>query len=673
MDEQSARVDLQMNRSEFIWQPSKEYLRCRVADFMHVYGISNWQQLIEKSTADIEWFWSAFCQYAGVQWFKNYETLLALPPTDQQTAKRPPDFAWARWFIGGKTNIAYNCLDWHQTKGKHAGVRQSVGKEHPAIIWENENGNCRRLSYGELNDLSGKIAQLLHNLDVQSGDAVGIYMPMVPEAVAVLFACLKIGAVAVPIFSGFGTQAVVSRLADSGTKVIFTADGDRRRGKLIEIKNDIDEAAKQLSQLTNVIVVQHCQNDVVWHQERDIWLHEVLDQLTPLATRQDLPAEHPSMYLYTSGTTAKPKGTIHTHAGALVQIAKELGFAFDLRTDDNFFWLTDIGWMMGPWEMIGVTFWGGTMIICQGAPNYPDSNRLWQMLQKHKVTTFGVSPTVVRLLKASADTCPENYDLSSIRLLGSVGEPWDPESYQWFFERVGKKRCPIINISGGTEIVGCLLMPLPVMPLKSCSLGSAALAMDVDVFDETGKSILDTIGHLVCKKPAPSMTKGFLNDSERYLETYFQRFPGVWYHGDWAKKSTDGAWFLFGRSDETIKIAGKRIGPAEIESVLIEHPQVAEAAAIGIPHAIKGEALVCFVVLISTFDAETTSFSQLSAEIIELMSNRLGSILKPEAVHLVTALPKTRSGKIVRGTLKRKYLGLPLGDISSIENPESLI
>jgi acetyl-CoA synthetase len=657
-----------MSGSDYIWQPGEDYSHCRVADFMHIHNISNWQSLVEKSSKDIEWFWHAFSQYAGMQWHKNYETLLTVLP--DRFGKEAKDFAWTKWFSGGEINIAYNCLDWQMQSGRRAGARLSVGQDHPAIIWESESGNARQLSYGELNELAGKMARVLSDLNVKAGEAVGIYMPMVPEVVAVVFACLKIGAVAVPVFSGFGSQALVSRLADSKAKVLFTADGSRRRGKVIEIKNDVDEAAKQLPDLNDVLVLKHLDNKIAWHPKRDKWLDEQLARVDPLQTHLDLPAEHPSLYMYTSGTTARPKGTVHTHAGVLFQTAKELGFAFDVQASDKFFWLTDIGWMMGPWEMIGVTFWGGTMVIYEGAPNYPNSSRLWQLLEKYRVSTFGISPTIIRLLKANADSKPESSDLSSLRLLGSTGEAWDPDSYQWFFERVGGRRCPIINISGGTEIMGCLLMPLPIMPLKSCSLGAAALGMDVDVYDEEGESIVDSIGHLVCIKPAPSMTKGFLNDAARYEETYFQRFPGVWYHGDWAKKDKDGAWFLFGRSDETIKVAGKRIGPAEIESILIEHAHVAEAAIIGVPHEIKGEALVCFVVPIPTFDK--TGTAQLALELKELIRKSLGAVNKPEEVHIVSALPKTRSGKIVRGAIRRKYLGQPLGDISSIENPDSL-
>lgn len=644
--------------TDIIWQPKGEYLDCRVADFMRDSGITDWRQLVKRAAEDTDWFWQAALEYMGVDWFKPYDRLL----------DAGAGFPWARWFEGGRINVAHNCLDWHQEAGKRLGCRMSVGASHPAIIWEGEDGQCRRLTYGELDLLSAKVASCLRGLGVGAGEAVGIYMPMVPEVVAVLFGCLRIGAVATPVFSGFGDQPLAARLADAGARVLFTADAGRRRGRAIPIKADADKAAAGLDKLEHVIVLNHCGLAVDWQEGRDLWWHAVVDTAEPLRQTESLPAEHPSMYLYTSGTTGRPKGTVHTHAGALAQIAKEVGFAFDCRPHDVFFWVTDIGWMMGPWEMIGVTFWGGTMVVFEGAPNYPDPDRIWEVVEKHRVTTLGISPTVVRVLRPAGDEWVEKRDLGSLRLLGSTGEPWDEDSYLWFFEKVGRRRVPIINISGGTEIVGCLLQPLPVMPLKPCSLGAPALGMAVDVFDDEGRSLKNAIGNLVCRKPAPSMTKGFLNDPDRYIETYFSKFPGIWYHGDWAKVDEDGYWFLFGRSDDTIKVAGKRVGPGEVEAALIEHAGVAEAAAIGVPHPVKGEGIVCFVV---RTEGQRLA-GDLARELIDLVGRRLGGPLKPEAIHFVSSLPKTRSGKIVRGTIRRKYLGEDTGDLSSVENPDSL-
>lgn len=645
--------------NEVIWQPTGEYLKCRAADFMQMHGIGDWRELVARSTSDIEWFWRAALDYMGVIWDKPYSRLLNVSG----------GFEWAQWFEGGELNIFGNCLLWQLEKGRRNGSRVSVGADHPAIIWEGDDGASRTLTYGELYDLSSRVAALLSALGINSGDAVGIYMPMVPEVIAVLFGCLKVGAVAVPVFSGYGDAPLTARMADSEARVLFTADVGFRHGKEIPLKEHVDKAASLLPKLEHTVVLRRSGRDVEWNERRDLSWHDEIGKSRAVdGGCLSLPAAHPSMYLYTSGTTGKPKGTVHTHAGALAQIAKEVGFAFDTRADDVFFWVTDIGWMMGPWAILGVTFWGGTVVVFEGAPNYPEPDRIWKIIERHRVSTLGISPTVVRVLRPYGDRWVDARDLSSLRLLGSTGEPWDPDSYMWLFEKAGKRRCPIINISGGTELVGCLLQPLPLMPLKPCSLGTAGLGMDVDVFDDNGHPLRNAIGHLVCKKPAPSMTRGFLKDPERYLETYFSRFPGVWYHGDWAKVDDDGAWFLYGRSDDTIKVAGKRVGPGEVESILCEHPAVVEAAAIGIPHEVKGEAIVCFVVPAPGFEPT----SMLASELLDKVSYSLGAPLRPQALHFVGALPKTRSGKIVRGSIRKKYLGEPITDTASIENPDAL-
>jgi acetyl-CoA synthetase len=372
------------------------------------------------------------------------------------------------------------------------------------------------------------------------------------------------------------------------------------------------------------------------------------------------------MILYTSGTTGRPKGTVHTHAGCLATMNKELGYAFDVKPGDRFFWLTDIGWMMGPWEMIGVTSLGGTFLVYEGAPNWPGPDRLARMVARHRLTHLGLAPTAARLLRRAQEDPTAGHDLSSLRILGSTGEPWDPETWTWFFEKVGGTRCPVVNISGGTEMVGCLLSPLPVTELKPCTLRGPGLGMDVDVFDDAGKPLRGGVGHLVLKAPAPSLTKSFLNDDARYLATYFERFgPNVWYHGDWAYVDEDGFWFLHGRSDDTIKVAGKRVGPAEVEAAAVSHPSVSEAAAIGVPDDLKGETVAVFVVL----KAGAKESESLRAEISQTVVRELGKTLKPKEVRFVDALPKTRSAKIVRGAIRNRWLGKPVGDLASVENP----
>ncbi|RPH40904.1 MAG: AMP-dependent synthetase, partial [Planctomycetota bacterium] len=481
-------------------------------------------------------------------------------------------------------------------------------------------------------------------------------------------ACLKIGAVAVPVFSAFGAPALAVRLQDAEAKVLFTADGVSRRGKKTPLKPEADLAVKECPSIRKVIVLRRIGIDVPMGPN-DVWWHDSVGAAPTQAPTVDLEAEDTAIVLYTSGTTGKPKGTVHTHAGALAQVVKELGYNFDVKPDDVFFWVTDIGWMMGPWEMIGAAFFGATLVIFEGAPNYPNPDRLWEIVERHRVTHLGISPTAIRLLKSSPLDWVTKHDLSSLRILGSTGEAWDPDSYLWFFENIGKRRCPIINISGGTEIIGCHLSPLPITPLKACTLRGPGLGMDVDVFDDDGKPIRGGIGHLVCKKPAPSMTKGFLKDPQRYLETYFAKFgPNVWYHGDWAKIDEDGYWFLYGRSDDTIKVAGKRVGPAEVEGALIAHPAVAEAAAIGVPHELKGETVVCFVVL----KPGSAPSEPLRTELQDQVVKHLGKTLKPEALKFVRMLPKTRSAKIVRGAIRRRFLNQPIGDVSTVENPDAI-
>jgi len=632
--------------SDVIWTPSPETVeRANVTRFMRRHSIHDYDELVRRSNADTSWFWDAALQDLGVEWQRPYTQV-------QDSSK---GFPWTRWFLGGQLNIVRNCIDRHVGPGT-------------ALIGEGDDGSIRRWSRQELRDEVYRVARVLRDLGVKKGDAVGIYMPMVPEIVAAFFGCLAIGAVAVPVFSAYGAPALAVRLQDAEVKVLFTSDGVSRRGKTFPLKPEADLAVSQCPSIRKVIVLRRVGLEVPMGP-KDAWWHETVGAADAKGEPTFVESEDTALIIYTSGTTGKPKGTVHTHAGVLAQTAKELGYAFDVKPDDVFFWVTDIGWMMGPWEMVGAYFFGATLVIFEGAPNYPNPDRLWEIVERHKVTHLGLSPTAIRLLKTSPLDWVAKHDLSSLRILGSTGEAWDPDSYHWFFENVGGKRCPIINISGGTEIMGCHLSPLPITPLKACTLRGPGLGMDVDVFDDDGKPIRGGIGHLVCKKPAPSMTKGFLKDPDRYIETYFSKFgPDVWYHGDWAKIDEDGYWFLHGRSDDTIKVAGKRVGPSEVEGALIAHPAVAEAAAIGAPHALKGETVVCFVVLKPGFSPS----EPLREELREQVVKHLGKTLKPEALKFVKALPKTRSAKIVRGAIRRRYLNQPVGDLASIENPDAV-
>lgn len=630
------------------WRPTASHLHdSRVARLMAKVGVRTPAALHAWSVADVARFWDTVHADLGTSWFTPYRTTLDLSE----------GFPWAKWFVGGETNVVLNCLDRHAS-GPRA--------EAEALVAEGEDGSVSRFTYRELRLEVGRVAGKLRALGVRPGERVGIYMPMAAEVVIALFACLQIGAVAVPVFSAFGAEALAIRLNDAAAVVLLTADGGRRRGADVPIKETADEAVKQVPSIRHVLVYRHLGRVVPMGPKDVRWTRGALG--APDLRTEVLPSEATALILYTSGTTGKPKGTVHTHAGCLSTITKEVGYAFDVKPGDRFFWLTDIGWMMGPWEMIGVLALGGTLVLFEGAPNWPNPDRLFEVAAKHRVTHLGVAPTAIRVLRRAGDDLPARHDLSALRCLGSTGEPWDPESWSWYFERVGGGRCPVINISGGTEIIGCLLSPLPVTPIKATSLGMPGLGMDVDVFDDDGKPIRGGIGHLVCKQPAPSMTKGFVGDRARYLETYFTRFPGVWYHGDWAHVDEDGEWFLHGRSDDTIKVAGKRIGPAEVEAAVVAHPDASEAAAIGVPDAMKGEVIVVFVV-VKPGRAESEGLREALSDAV---ATSLGKTSRPERVLFVDALPKTRSAKIVRGTIKRRYLGQPVGDLASVENPDAL-
>ena len=641
-----------MPTPQVIWRPTEDFLEnSNVARLMKKNNLKDYRALIEWSTSDIERFWTSAIEDMGFDWYRPYDTLL----------DRSGGIAWAKWFVGGETNIVLNCIDRHIEDGR---------ADQSAVIWEGDGGEVRTYSYGELAAEVARLANAMRAMGMKAGDAAGIFMPMIPETVFAMFACLKIGAIAIPIFSGFGPEAVAERLDHGGARIVFTTGGGMRRGKEVPVKPTLDQALEIGTKVEKVVVFPRTGSGAPMKAGRDVsWADFTAGQSTEAET-EVLPAEARALIIYTSGTTGRPKGTIHTHGGLLATMAKEIGYCMDYRPGDRLFWVTDIGWMMGPWEFIGVQFYGGTYFIFDGAPNWPEPDRLWKMIANHKLTSFGVAPTAIRSLINAGEAWVKKHDLSSLRILGSTGEPWDPESYMWYFEKVGGGRCPIMNISGGTEVAGCLLQPYPVAELTPCSLGGPALGVDTDVFNEAGKPVRGEIGHLVCKQPIPSMTKGFLNDDERYLETYFSRWPDIWYHGDWAQIDENGHWYLFGRSDDTINVAGKRVGPAEVESALIGHAAVIEAAVIGTPHPIKGEALTCFVVLSDGYEPSDALREALKDETVKY----LGKSLRPEEVKFVEALPKTRSAKIVRGAIKKIYLGADPAtiDTSSIEVPELL-
>jgi len=603
-----------------IWEPSREFIeQTNVWRFMRRLGFADRDEFLRFSREDPERFWDETMREMRVEWFEPY----------RQVVDTSRGVEWAQWFLGGRLNIAHNCLDRWAATGRIA------------CIWEGENGATRTVTFAELRTEANRVANGLRALGLVAGDRVALSMPMVPEVLSILYACFKAGLTVVPIFAGFGPGAISTRLEDSGARVLFTADHLERRGRRLPLAGKMPRAVE------HTIVVGGA----------PLFAGQAAE-----APTASLDAEARAFILYTSGTTGKPKGAVHTHAGCLAQMGKEIWLGFDHRPDDRFFWLSDIGWMMGPWTILGNHLFGGTIFMYDGAPDFPAPGRLWETIERHRITTFGISPTAIRMLSKTAGQLPP---MESLRLLGSTGEPWDEASWLWFFERVGRARCPIINISGGTEIVGSFLFPLPIQGLKPCTLGAPAPGMATEVVDELGEPVRGRKGYLVCTRPSPSMTRGIWNDPQRYIETYWSRFPGMWYHGDWASVDEDGHWFLHGRADESMNVAGRKVGPAEVEEAMMQHPGVAEAAVIGVPDELKGEAIVGFVVAKPGASVDPLG---VCATVVEV----LGPTFRPREVVMIPELPKTQSGKIVRRLMRQKYLGEPLGDLSTVANPGAL-
>ncbi|MGH9628582.1 MAG: AMP-binding protein [Bryobacteraceae bacterium] len=634
-----------MPHDKWIWTPTPEWIeQTNVHRFMQRLNISDREAFLRFSSENPEAFWDEMVRETAIDWFIPYQKVL-------DTSQGPE---WTRWFLGGQLNIAWNCVDRH------------AKSTTPAILWEGEDGSTRNLTFSEMHQEVNRLANGLKALGLEEGDRTALCMPMTPEVVLILYACLKLGIIVVPIFAGFGAAAIATRLDDSGARAVFTSDYLERRGRKIPLKEKVDQAVEKAAMIQYVVVLRYKGGDVLWQQGRDIWWDDVVRDQSPECNSLPLDSESRALVIYTSGTTGKPKGAVHTHAGCLAQMTKEIYLAFDHKLEDRFFWLSDMGWMMGPWTIIGNHHFGGTVFLYDGAPDHPNADRLWEMVERHGITTLGISPTAIRILMRTSS--PDRFPLESLRLLGSTGEPWDDTSYIWFFEKIGKRRLPIINISGGTEIVGSFVFPLPIQPLKACTVGGPAPGMAVEVVDEEGRPVRGKTGYLVCTKPSPSMTRGLWRDAKRYLATYWSRWPGYWFHGDWASVDEDGCWFLHGRADESMNVAGRKVGPAEIEDALMEHPAVSEAAVIGVPDDLKGEGIVAFYVAKSNFAADDTLSEKLSRHLVE----QLGPTFRPNAIHPVKELPKTQSGKVVRRLIRRMYLGEPPGDISTVENPGAL-
>lgn len=608
-----------VENSSFVYTP-KNPENTKIMAFAIKNGIHDLRTLYDRADNDPEWFWRAVIDDIGIS-FKSPFTKL------KDDSKGIP---YTKWFVGGKVNITYNCVE----KFKESGA--------VAIKFESEDGEKRYLSFRELDLATGKLAGSLRDLGIKKGDRIGIYMPSNSDGVISLYSILRLGAVAVPVFSGYGIEAVQSRMKDAGAKFLFSQERYNRKGKKISTKSILDE----LSDVELILANGKLNGSLDFNE-----LIKNGNYVNSVATD----SEDPAIMLYTSGTTGKPKGTVHVHGGTLVNIAKEVKYYMDLGPGDTLFWISDLGWMMGPWSIIGANVNGGSIFEYDGAVDYPDSHRLWDILKNHNVTLLGLSPTLVRALRAKKISGR----LPNVRVFGSTGEPWDEESWMYLFNELGGGEVPIANISGGTDIIGCFLASTPAIPLKPKCL-YRGLGMNVSVFDENGNDVYDTVGNLVSKAHCPSMTRGIWHQDEKYIGTYWSMFANIWVQGDWAYMDRDGYFYLYGRSDDVIKVAGKRVGPNELEDIAMTVDGVTEAAVISIPDQAKGEAICVFF----TGENKDSVISAISKKI----EKDMGKSFLPRFVIWLPALPKTKNGKIMRRLVKRAFIGMDYQDTTNLDD-----
>ncbi len=609
-------------------------------------NVKDWEALAEEARADLQGFWAKRAK--ELEWFRKWDKVL-------DDSKKP----FYKWFVGAKVNIVHNAVDRHL---------QTYRKNKLALIWESEDGKFdRTFSYYSLNREVTRFANLLKAMGVVKGDRVTIYLPRIPEIVFAMLACAKLGAIHSVVFGGFSVDSLQGRIEDSQSKVVVTSDGSFVNGKIVELKAMVDEAIKRCPSVENVIVVKRAGNEVNMEPGRDHWYHDLC--ALPIANgrcaTEILDAEDPLYILYTSGSTGKPKAILHTHGGYMVGTYTTLKYVFDINDEDRFWCTADPGWVTGHSYLVyGPLLTGATVFMFEGGPSYPYPNRWWQLIERYGITVLYTAPTAIRGLMRFGEAWPNKHDLSSLRLLGSVGEPINPEAWKWYYRVIGKERCPIMDTWWQTETGMFMITPTPSVPLKPGSGTRPFFGQEAEIVDEEGKPVADnTEGYLVLKNPWPAMLRTIYGDDERYAKQYWSKYPGKYMTGDSAKRDKDGYYWIIGRVDDVIKVSGHRLGTAEVESALVSHPAVAEAAAIGLPHEVKGQAIHTFVILRSGF----TPTLELAEELRQHVATHMGPIARPEDVKFLDKLPKTRSGKIMRRVLKARAQGLPEGDVSTLE------
>jgi acetyl-CoA synthetase len=630
-----------------VFKPSEEFVKqTNVKQWMDKHGIKTLDELLKKAE-DWKWFWEEISKDL-VEWYEPYTKVVEW------------DAPWVKWFVGAKYNIVHDALDKHATGAK---------KNKVAFIFEGEPGDVRKLTYHDLYIEVNKLANALKKLGVRKGDRVGIYMPMIPELPIAMLACAKIGAIHSVVFSGFSALAFRDRINDCEAKVVISCDSFYRRGKKINLKKQTDVALEDAPSVKHAIIFKRTGDPVAWTDERDMWWHNLIKDMPEECETEKLDANDPLFFLYTSGTTGKPKGVIHAHGGYAVGTAQTLKWVFDLKDEDVWWCAADIGWITGhSYIVYAPLILGVTSIIYEGAPDTPQPDRWWEIIEKYKVSVLYTSPTSIRLFTRFGEEWPKKHDLSSLRLLGSVGEPINPEAWMWYYEHIGNKKCQIMDTWWQTETGQFIISPLPITPLKPGSATKPLPGISAEVYNEKGEPVQNAGGNLVITQPWPGMLHGIYKNPERFKETYWSKFKNIYLAGDVTRTDNDGFFWIQGRSDDVLNVSGHRIGNSEVESALVSYPLVAEAAVIGKPHELKGESITSYVVLKK--DVEPTN--ELKITLREHVGKEVGKIARPDEIWFVSDVPKTRSGKIMRRVIRAKALGKEVGDISTLANPEAV-